>query len=312
VSGDWARADDPAPVADELAAALRLDELLADLPAQVRRLAVVADDALHGFPFAALRVGGRYLVERFALSHQSGTRPDARAGRPVSSALVAAIPDGAPPSDEFPEGVPPLPNAAAEAEDVRRRLERLGVSVDHRGGGDGAPALLAALSAAGFAHVAGHGVFAPVEPDRSGLVVVGRSGVGRLTLRDLYAADLGRIEHLTLSCCWGADNFVYPGRRVLSLPEAATRAGAGSVLAALWPVHDAVAREFTGRFLDSLRDHPRDVALQRTQCDFLRSVPRVPDRKGEGGKALPVAHPYYWAGYRLFGRTGRIRWARGG
>ena len=34
---------------------------------------------------------------------------------------------------------------------------------------------------------------------------------------------------------------VLPGRRILSLPEAACRAGVGSVLAALWPVQDAAA-----------------------------------------------------------------------
>jgi hypothetical protein len=310
VKGDWSHTDDPAPVAEELATALRLPDLLADLPTRLCRLAIVADDALHGFPFAALRIGGRYLIERFALSHQSGAGPD-RPGAAVSAALVAAVPDGAPPSDQFPDGVPPLPHTVAEGAEAARRLDGLGVTVDTRAGADLDPqTLLAALAATDFAHIACHGVFLPDEPDRSGLIVVGRTGVGRLTLRDLYTADLSRVEHLTLSCCWGADNFVYPGRRVLSLPEAATRAGAGSVLAALWPVHDAAGREFADRFLAHLREHPRDVALQRTQCDFLRSVARVTD-PATGGAELPVNHPFYWSGYRLLGRTERLRWPSG-
>src|SRR5262249_26483393 len=52
----------------ELADGLQLPRLLASLPRRIRRLVLVADDALHGFPFAALRSQGHYLCERYALT----------------------------------------------------------------------------------------------------------------------------------------------------------------------------------------------------------------------------------------------------
>ena len=56
-----------APLAS-LAQTLRLPEVLAALPKSCRALTVVPDDVLHGYPFAALRVGGSFLIERYALS----------------------------------------------------------------------------------------------------------------------------------------------------------------------------------------------------------------------------------------------------
>ena len=103
-----------------------------------------------------------------------------------------------------------------------------------------------------------------------------------------------------------------PGQRILSLPEAICRAGAGSVLAPLWPVDDEVGRVFAARFQDYCRDLPRDLALQRTQCDFLSGAAKVVRPTSDPPAAVPVAHPFFWAGYRLHGDGGRLRWPRPG
>src|SRR5206468_241430 len=51
-----------------LAERLQLRPLLDSIPGEVRRLVIVPDDSLHGFPFAALSLGDEFLVERFELS----------------------------------------------------------------------------------------------------------------------------------------------------------------------------------------------------------------------------------------------------
>ncbi len=286
---------DPATAAAELAAALGLDGLLADLPARVRRLVLVADDALHGFPFAALPLGGGLLVERFALSYRADALPRRRRAGQVRAAAVVAVPHGAPPTPEFPAGVPPLPQTRAERREVAKWLRRRGVAVNPPGVSADPAEVLASWGRAGYVHFAGHGLFEPDRPDRSGLVLVDRAArAATLTLRDVLAADLSGVEHVTLSNCWGADSFALPGRHILSLPEALTRAGAGGVLAALWPIADDVGRHFAARFLHHLGRGRRDDAVRLAQLDLLRG---------------PHPHPFDWAGYKVFG-GGPIRWVR--
>jgi hypothetical protein len=296
------RSADSGPIADELAGALRLAELVGDLPRRVSRLALVMDDALHGFPFAAIRTGGsngQYLIERFALSYRHESFCDDRQKRSVRSALVAAIPTGAAPCDEFPRGIPALPNTKVELEQIADVLATVHLPVGRCLSPElDAEELLAAWTTADLVHVACHGVFTPDAPDHSGLVIVGCRGIERISIRRLLSADLHDVKHITLSCCWGADNFVLPGRRILSLPEVIRRAGAGSVLAPLWEVDDSAAREFACRFHRYALTYPLDAALQRSQCDFINgNVPRE-----ASGLSSTYSHPYFWAGYRLLGQ----------
>lgn len=301
------RIADLSSIADELAISLGINELIQDLPSKITRLAIIADDALHGFPFAAIRIGSksRYLIEDFALSYRHDVSVSRAPIRPIRSAMVVAIPDGSPPSAEFPFGVPPLPNVVSESADVSKRLAAAGIRLRTPIGPDiNATALLAAWTEVDFIHIACHGIFHPDEPDRSGLVIVGAGGATRLTLRQLLETDLRRVEHVSLSCCWGADNFVLPGRRILSLPEAICRAGAGSVLAALWTVDDVIGRKFARGFQKYARRFARDEALRRVQCDFVRDTAQTNPLSCR----RPVSHPYFWAGYRLHGRPGYFRW----
>lgn len=205
------------------------------------------------------------------------------------------MPHGAPPTPEFPTGVPPLPQTRAERREVAKWLRQRGVAVSPPGVPADPAAALAWWGRAGYVHFAGHGLFEPDRPDRSGLVLVDRAGrAARLTLRDVLAADLSGVEHVTLSNCWGADSFALPGRHILSLPEALVRAGAGGVLAALWPIADDVGRHFAARFLHHLGRGRRDEAVRLAQLDLLRG---------------PHPHPFDWAGYKVFG-GGPIRWVR--
>jgi hypothetical protein len=284
---------DAAEASRELAAGLGLPDLLASLPRSVRRLTVVPDDSLHGFPFAACAVNGRYLAETHALAVGFERTPIARRHGPPGPALTLAVTRGA-------EGVPPLPETAAEVEQVGRWLKERGIVVRELVDEGGRAEVLGHWREAGFVHAACHGVFRPDEPDASGLVLVPRPGVVEvLSLRDLGGLDLSGLRHATLSSCWGADNFVLPGRWIVSLPETLCRAGAGSVLACLWPVDDEVGRAFSARFYHHLARLPRDLALRATRIDCLN------DNLGLPGKR-PTADPFYWAGYQLYGEPGPL------
>jgi CHAT domain-containing protein len=113
-----------------------------------------------------------------------------------------------------------------------------------------------------------------------------------LSLRELYRMNLNRLQHVTLSSCWSADNFILPGRWIISLPETFWRAGAKSILACLWPVVDSFAVSFMRRFYERLAKLPRDEALRLTQVDCLKG--NLPNCNG-----MEISSPIYWAGFQL-------------
>src|SRR5262249_51782970 len=115
----------------------------------------------------------------------------------------------------------------------------------------------------------------------------------------LSRTEFANCRHVTLSSCWAADNFILPGRWIVSLPETLHRAGAQSILACPWPVDDEVAAAFMARFYDLLADLPRAQALQQTQIECGNS--QWPECQH-----IDTPPPFYWAGFKLFGEAGRI------
>jgi hypothetical protein len=300
----WAWYDPEAPTdvpAEKFAAAgghladeLGLPRFLAALPRRVTRLTVVADDALHGFPFAALPGGGGFLAEKYALTHSHDRSVPPRPGpEPPRSALVLGVSFGS-------DSLRPLMEVGAEVKGVSETLKARGAGVCLLLDDDAVrDRVIAELQQAEFFHAACHGDFRPDRPDASGLVLDPRPDPPEvLSLRELAGMDLARLRHVTLSSCWGADSFVLPGRWIVSLPETLCRRGAASVLASLWPVYDEVGRAFALRFNKYLGEHPRDLALKMTQADCRHN------RLDDAGRRTD--HPCYWAGYVLHGDAGPI------
>ena len=161
-------------------------------------------------------------------------------------------------------------------------------------------AITAALENSRLVHIACHGVFIPDAPDRSGLVLLpARDKFELLSLRDLLSLDLRGLKQITLSSCWSADNFVLPGRRVVSLPETLMRAGAESVIGSLWPVADEVALPLMTRLYHLLAVKGRAEALRQVQLEMIAS-------SLAGCRAADQASPRHWAGITLFGAGGRL------
>jgi CHAT domain-containing protein len=155
--------------------------------------------------------------------------------------------------------------------------------------------ILRRLPSAYFFHIACHGEFRPDSPAESGLILVSPKGeIDLLSLRELSRLDLTRMEQAILSSCWSADNFVLPGRWVISLPETLWRAGARSVLGSLWELNDKLAVSLSDRFYHALAAGlPRDEALRQAQLACLH----------QGGFRGPTD----WAGLMLYGDTVRVK-----
>ena len=274
-----------------LATALKLDALVAGLPRFIRRLRLLPDDALHGAPFAALELPGTdgrtYWSDRFAVSIAFQPEPRSRRRAGGSKPLIIGVARGS-------GQLPPLVRTSAQVSWVRQWFERRGHAPICLTDEDAtAEAVSANLPAATFLHTSSHGDFVQDCPERTGLLLAGAAGSATLSLMHLAAMDLSRVQHATLVACWAADNFVLPGRWILSLPEALWRAGTGTVLASLWEVEEAVAERFVMLFYENLPGRRPDVALRRVQRQLRASGGRNRD-------------PQVWAGFQLYGDPRRL------
>ena len=289
-------------VADELAEILQLPRLMKDLPRRVKALSFLPDDVLHGLPFAALRCDGRYLIEKFAVgTFVEREKEPSPKNLDDKCALLVHVARG-----NTREGLSELPGTQRETKALGNLLAQKGFQVETLGDDLATkPAVLSGLQNCSLFHIACHGTFVRNRADLSGLILLPADNKRELlSFIDLSKLDLTGVQHATLSSCWSADNFILPGRWIISLPEALNRAGVGSVLASFWKVNDQFAVSFMTRFFEYLDKHSRDQALRRTQLDCL-------DGTLDGaGSGVVTSDPFYWANYTLHGEHKKLRLPR--
>lgn len=273
------------PRAAVLARAIGLADALQQLPRWIRRLTIVADDVLHGVPFAALPFEDRPLVHRFAITmaHGAASRAATARARAESAALFVDVSRG-------------MPGQALLDNEPQSRVIRDAVAASALRKLDGTscrPSVLVdALQQVDVAHITCHGVFDPANPHQTGLVLSdGNGGAALLTLRDLSRARFQRLRLAVLVSCWSADAYVRPGRWVVSAPETLCRAGAESVIAALWEVDNVRVAGFLEALYRNLRTMRRDEALRQAQLEVEDTL-----------------LPYVWAAFQLHGDGRHLRW----
>lgn len=278
-------------MAQSMASAMGLREVLERLPKSVRHVVFAPDDVLHGFPFAALQIHGQFLCEKVAVS--IAVPVTSNGGRRNSKTTVAAVISAGRNLDGYPD----LPGADSESEMVREWAAQQGYKVVRLSDQNANQvAVRELLGRSAIAHVTCHGVFRPTEPGNSGLVLSGPAETAVLRIRDLVEDEYACLEHITVASCWSAETFISAARWVVSLPEILAAKGTGSILGCFWEVDDEFAIAFFRRFYLYLMDYPRDSALARTQSDCIAG------RMGERGK-----DPSYWAGFGIYGERNFLR-----
>lgn len=242
------------------------EALLREVPLEgVERLVVVPHGELHRVPFPALRLGGRYLVERCAVAlapsasvHVALSRKARRA--PVGrGCLLVKDPTGT------------LRHADAEEAALRERFGQGLAVLD----GEAATreAVMGRARGRGYLHFATHGIYRPERPEFSRLDL---GGGEKLYASDVLGLDLSGCRGVALSACDSGRGDYRVGEELFGLPRAFLRAGARSVLATLWPVEDHPAigefmREYYG-FLGAGRD-PASALRAAQKLSLAGSVP---------------------------------------
>lgn len=138
---------------------------------------------------------------------------------------------------------------------------------------------------ADLVHIASHSA---VQRDTEDTYI--QMGVEQLGLGQIYGLNLRAGAMVVLSSCRTAVGTAdAPGKEVNSLSSAFSVAGASTVIASRWKVDDGSTIEFFEHFYQALlRGKSRGQALREAQLEMAKLKP----------------HPYYWAGFSLFGDPG--------
>jgi len=232
------------------------------LPRKPSTVHIVADGVLGNLPFAALRCGGRYLVEDHAVvlvpSLSALAALESRQGTPSGPPLILADP------------LANLPAAAAEGREVARLL-----AGSLRSRGEATSGALLNASGARILHLATHTGASSRGP---WIQLADR----RVRTAEIVMRRVGPPLVVLASCASG----VRPGRQMWGSPGAAfLAAGSRAVLASLWSVGDEQARRLVLRFYAEGGAKDPAGALARAQ--------RVAIRQGQS--------PIVWAPFVLFG-----------
>jgi CHAT domain-containing protein len=245
-----------------------------------RSLLVELDGSLADLPLdALLSPKGLYLSEEFPIAVSPGLYFQVRqATEPSISSGSKALVVGVARSNSGSGKLATLSDAENEAQSVAADFSSSTVLVAQRATLD---AVLAKLPSATVFHFAGHGV---ASSDESGLVLSDRL----LTSEDLKGLRISKLQLAFLAACdtelenTGV-NFQYNG-----LAQTFVRQGVRRVVASRWNVDSGATRAYVSDFY-------RDLLRGKTVSQAIQYAQNAMRRRAE------TTHPYYWAGFRLFG-----------
>ena len=293
------------------AAGETLSDLLLD-PAEellesMDTLIVVPDRSLFSIPWSALPWKGSYLVEGREIAIEPSAsvfvRLADRAPRPkATSALIVANPlfyqgrDVAGGDDETTRGSSafvfrPLPEAEQEAEEVSVLLQSSRLLV---GEGASEPTVRSEIGRRDIIHFGTHARIVPDRPLASSLLLAGGGGTladsqlepvstadGVLTGYEVIGLRLKPQALVALAACESVGKGRREGEGVVGLARAFFEAGAGTVVASLWPVEDRATRELMVRFY-------RELTTGKGTTARALAAAQTAMARGEAGEARKI------------------------
>jgi CHAT domain-containing protein len=203
-----------------------------------------------------------------------------------SGRKLLLIGDAVAPNPDYPE----LPMAAFEMRQIQKHFSAENETVFAHEKATSSAYLASQPQQFSFIHFVTHGVASRTDPLDSAIILSNASAAEDSF--KLYARDI--IQHpiharlVTISACYGSGTRSYAGEGLVGLSWAFLRAGAHSVIGALWEVSD----ESTPRLMSALYQGLDDglapsAALRQAKITLLHS---------EGN----FRKPFFWAPFQIY------------
>jgi CHAT domain-containing protein/tetratricopeptide (TPR) repeat protein len=294
----------------------RIAPVIGDL-AGAARLMVVPSGAMLGVPIEALCDDeGRFLNERWVVSYAPSAtvfaQLRAHARGPASSPLQVptALLLGDPVLNAS-EALWPLPWARAELESLRAALPMAEVLAGAAMTEAAVTELATSNRLAEFdiIHFATHALANNEQPELSALALSGPGAAGEQGQGEngaaldgwLTAAEIARTWTLharlvSLSACETGLGRAVAGEGYVGFAQAFLQAGARNLLVSLWSVSDEATARLMGRFYRNLAEQPAG-----SESTALRDAKAWLRNQVDDAGRRPWEHPYFWAGFVLFG-----------
>lgn len=249
---------------------------LEDLLSPARRLLLVPHAFLHQVPFPCLHDGVRYAQERWTIGRlptadfllRRRSRRRAAKNGPAAVELFGTVSAG--PAQVEAE----LAAVAAAFPPDRARVTR----------DPGTSFLLSRLPHCRIAHLVSHATFRGDNPAFSRIT----TGDGALFLSDILETRL-RAELVVLSACNTGRVFSGRGDDLQGVAHAFLAAGARSLVASLWRVHDDATAALMGDFY-------RHLTRGKGPLDAAEAL-----RLAEADTRARWDHPFYWGAFAAHG-----------
>jgi len=262
------------------------------LPSSSGYLTIVPYNSLHKLPFHALYDGSHYLIENYQINYL-----------PASSLLTHLARRNSQKNDsaETSAGFPLVFGYSDRGHLQRVQDEARTIASLLRGDcyleEEATVARLIQLAPSSpVIHLATHGQSRLDAPNFSYV----RLADGQLNAIDASSLDLQHCKLVTLSGCETGLALSGGGDEQLGLARAFLAAGAASLVISLWSVEDTSTNELMQHFYQHLLQGESKVqALRSAQCNLLRQADSM------------YAHPYFWAGFRLVGDVGPLKYRTG-
>ena len=141
-----------------------------------------------------------------------------------------------------------------------------------------------------YLHFSTHGVFDPVKPDFSRIILhPGQNEDGNLHVFEMYDLDID-AELVVLSACDSGRGQLQRGEGIRGFARALLHAGASSLILSTWQVEEESTKELFVSYYHALASDSRDKCnpLWQSKMDLMRA----------GGT---YSNPYFWAPFVFIG-----------
>lgn len=259
-----------------------------DLIPNRSRVTILPDNSLYGLNFEALLVPApqtHYWIEDVTVTTANSLilLAASTSASPARHKNLLLIGNADAPNSEFPS----LPQAPVEMSRVEKYF-----SASNRTVLSGEKATPAAYSESNpgqfsYVHFVAHGTASRTTPLDSAVVLTKVGDSYKLYARDIIKQRL-RADLVTISACRGAGEKTYSGEGLVGLTWAFLRAGAHSVIAALWEVNDNSTPQLMDQLYSEISSGTSpDTALRDAKLSLIHS-------------GTVYRKPFYWAPFQIY------------